>query len=293
MKPHAGSMLRFASPLKAWSQRFTLVLLIGASVALMLLDRADNIVVERSRTAVVDAISPILSILSQPVAGAAEILENVRELANLREENARLREERARLLQWHSAARELDAQNQALRELLNLAPEPRTRFISARVIGNTAGPFVRSALVTAGSREGARKGQAVMTGQGFAGRVSEVGRRSARVLLLTDINSRIPVLIERTRDRAVLAGDNTNFPHLLYLPPNSVAAPGDRIVTSGHGGIFPPGLPVGIVNSVSENGISVQPFVDWNRVEYVRLVDYELPGILLPPLGSDQVETLP
>jgi rod shape-determining protein MreC len=285
MKSHAGSMLRFASPLKAWSQRFTLALLIGASVALMLLDRADSIIIERTRTAIVDAISPILDVLSRPVSGAAEILENVSELANLREENARLHEDRARLLQWQSVARELDAQNQALRELLNLVPNPRARFISARVIGNTAGPFVRSALVTAGYRDGARKGQAVMTGEGFAGRVSEVGRRSARILLLTDINSRIPVLVERTRERAVLAGDNTNFPHLLYLPPNSGTAPGDRIVTSGHGGIFPPGLPVGVVSSAGEDGISVQPFVDWSRVEYVRLVDYELPGILLSPSG--------
>lgn len=280
MKSRAGSVLRLASPLRAWSQRFTFFLLVAASLALMMLGRTDSLVVERARTTVVDAASPILDLLSQPIAGTVMVLENVRDLANLREENARLREERARLLQWQLVARSLEAENRSLRELLNLVPEPRARFITARVIGDAGGPFVRTALIAAGQHDGVRKGQAVMTGDGLAGRVFEVGQRSARLLLLTDINSRIPVVIERTRDRAILAGDNTDLPHLLYLPLDTQAAPGDRVVTSGHGGLFPPGLPVGIVSAVSEDGVTVQPLVEWSNVEYVRLVDYEMPEIL-------------
>lgn len=280
MKSRAGSVLRLASPLRAWSQRFTFFLLVAASLALMMLGRTDSLVVERVRTTVVDAASPILDLLSQPIAGTVMVLENVRDLANLREENARLREERARLLQWQLVARSLEAENRSLRELLNLVPEPRARFITARVIGDAGGPFVRTALIAAGKYDGVRKGQAVMTGDGLAGRVFEVGQRSARLLLLTDINSRIPVVIERTRDRAILAGDNTDLPRLLYLPLDTQAAPGDRVVTSGHGGLFPPGLPVGIVSAVSEDGVTVQPLVEWSNVEYVRLVDYEMPEIL-------------
>src|SRR5690606_11945495 len=147
MKSRAGSVLRLASPLRAWSQRFIFVLLVAAARALMMLCRTDILGVERVRTTEVDAASPLLDLLSQPVAGTVMVLENVRDLANLREENARLREERARLLQWQLVARSLEAENRSLRELLNLVPEPRARFITARVIGDTGGPFVRTALI--------------------------------------------------------------------------------------------------------------------------------------------------
>jgi rod shape-determining protein MreC len=109
-----------------------------------------------------------------------------------------------------------------------------------------------------------------------------VGNRSARVLLVTDINSRIPVLIGEARDRAILAGDNSSQPKLLYLAPGTETVPGDHVVTSGHGGVFPPGLPIGVVTQASETTMRVQPFVDWAHMEYLRLADYELPGTLLP-----------
>jgi len=99
------------------------------------------------------------------------------------------------------------------------------------------------------------------------------------VLLITDLNSRIPVMIESSRDRAVLAGDNTTMPRLLYLSQYSHVNVGDRVVTSAQGGALPPGLPVGIVASVGERGIQVQPFADWTRIEYVRLIDYHLSGL--------------
>src|SRR5262249_35806974 len=135
---------------------------------------------------------------------------------------------------------------------------------------------------------GVRKNQAVTTGEGLIGRVSEVGERAARVLLITDINSNIPVFIERTRERAIAHGDSSNSLVLKYLPGDLTATVGDRIVTSGHGGVFPPGLPVGVITSVQGGVVTVQPYVDWDQIEYVRLVDYELSGLLLPFAGQEQ-----
>ena len=177
-------------------------------------------------------------------------------------------------------ARQLEAENAALREMLSLAPEAGIGFVTARVIGDQGGAFVRSVLVNSGERHGAARGQAAVTGQGLAGRVAEVGEHTARVLLITDMNSRIPILVGAARDRAVLAGDNTDQPTLLYLEPRIEVQVGDRVVTSGHGGVFPPGLPIGRVAAVTEEEIRVQPFVDWSHLEYLRLIDYELPGIL-------------
>lgn len=274
-------IMRIASPIRAWTQRFAYVLLVGGAFALMLMGKTDAVLVERLRTSVTDALTPIMGALSEPVSAIEDAAENAKNLLATREQNIQLLAERDALLQWQAAAHRLEAENQALRDLLGMAPDPRTRYVTARVVGNSAGAFVREVLIAAGSRDGIIKGQAALTGVGLAGRVTEVGDRSARVLLLTDINSRIPVLLEQSRHRAILAGDNSNEPRLLFLPPGAEPLPGDRIVTSGDGGAFPAGLPVGIVGSAAEDGlVTVLPFVDWDRLEFLRLVDYELAGLI-------------
>jgi rod shape-determining protein MreC len=279
LKLRGGSALRLASA-KAWLQRFTFALLFIAAFALMLLGRADGDLVQRARAALADAVAPILDGVARPLASIRQAYDNARDFVNLRAENEALRQDQERLLQWQVVARQLEAENQGLRDLLKFVPDPSASFVTARVVADNGGAFVRTALVAAGYRDGVRRGDAAMTGEGLVGRVVEVGQRSARILLLTDINSRIPVVVERTRDQAILAGDNSDNPQLLYLPHGSSLVAGDRIVSSTAGGAFPPGLPIGVVGSV-QNGIAiVSLFVDWDRLEYLRLVDYHLPGVL-------------
>lgn len=280
MNKRSGPVMRLASPFRAWLNRFTFVLLVAGSFGLMMLGKTDAFLIERSRALVADAVAPVLNAMRQPVAAAERVYENVEDLVQLRAENAALRMERERLLEWQAAASRLAAENQVLRDLLNVAPDPRVGFVSARVIGDHVGPFVREVLVAAGARDGLVKGQAAMTGLGLAGRVTEVGEHSARVLLLTDINSRIPVMLEGARDRAILAGDNSNRPQLLYLKTDAAPQPGDRVVTSGDGGIFPPGLAIGTVDSIAEGVVTVRPFVDWDHLDFMQIVDYALPGVL-------------
>ena len=288
MKQRVGSLAWFIAPFRAWNQRMTVALLGAVAIGLLAIEKTNPEVAEGARGAAADVMAPILDLLSRPSASAAQAIDSVRDLGRLREENARLKTEYARLLQWQTVARRLDQENRGLRELLNLVPDPKARFLTARVVGGSGGAFVRSILVAAGSRDGVRKNQAVITGEGLIGRVSEVGERAARVLLLSDINSHIPVFVERTRERAVLFGNNSNRMDLHYLPPDVAATVGDRIVTSGHGGTFPPGLPVGVITAIENGQVQVRPFVDWEQVEYVRLVDYELSGLLLPLSGQEQ-----
>lgn len=288
MKQRIGSLAWFLAPLRAWNQRMTLVLLVGLALALLTVQKTRPDLAEGLRSAAADVISPILDLLSRPSESAAHAIDSVRELGRLQEENARLREEYARLLQWQTVARRLDFENQELRSLLRLAPDPRASFITARVVGGSGGAFVRSVLVTAGQREGVRKNQAVITGEGLVGRISEVGARSARILLLSDINSQVPVYVERTRERAILMGNNSNRMTLRLLPSDMTATVGDRIVTSGHGGVFPPGLPVGAITAIDNGVVTIQPFVDIEQTEYVRIVDYELSDLLLPMAGQEQ-----
>jgi rod shape-determining protein MreC len=122
-----------------------------------------------------------------------------------------------------------------------------------------------------------------------------VGSRAARILLITDLNSRVPVIVEGSRQRAVLAGDNSEHPSLRYLEAGAAIRIGDRIVTSGQGGVFPPGLPVGVVAVFNGELARVELFVELSRVDYLRLVDYGLADALpsplpLAPRGGKRVE---
>jgi rod shape-determining protein MreC len=199
-----------------------------------------------------------------------------------------LRDENTRLLNWQTLARQLDNENRVLRAQLNYVPDPDPAFITARVIGDTGGAFVDSMLINAGSRDGVRKGQAVTVREVLVGRIAELGTQSARMLLVTDINSHIPVVIEGSRAQAILTGDNENRPKLDFLSPNAAVNPGDRVVTSGHGGAFPPGIPIGVVASVQGIDVRVEPFVNRYQLEYVTVVEYGLPGILPADSSGDE-----
>ncbi len=288
MKDFPRSAYRVTAPVRNLTQRFLYLGLAVVAFAIMLLGKADVLLMERFRAQVTDTVAPILDVLSRPVDAAIQVVDQFNELANLRADNQRLREDRVRLLQWQAVARRLEAENNSLRDILNFVPGPQASFVTARVIADSGNAFAHSLLLNAGERDGVSKGQAVITGDGLVGRINSVGARSARLLLITDLNSRIPVVVESTRTRAILAGDNNYRPRLIHLPPGAAVSPGDRVVTSGHGGAFPPGLPVGAVASVSDAAIVVQPFAGRDRLEYVRIVDFELKGILkLPAAGKD------
>ncbi len=280
MKQYPGMVGRLAT-LRLLAQRFAFLTLVLASFALMLLGKADTVLVERIRVFVDDGVTPVLQVMSRPAAAIASVVNAIHDLAALR-----LGEDNARLQHWQTVARELDNENRALRAQLNFLPDPEAAFVTARVIGDTGGAFVHSMLLNAGSRDGIRKGQAVIAGEYLVGRIAEVGDRSARVLLLTDINSHIPVVVEGTRAKAILAGDNSDRARLNYLAPNSAAAPGTRVVTSGHGGAFPPGLPVGVITTLQDGVVRVEPFVHRYALDYVTVVDFGLPGVL----PSDQTD---
>jgi rod shape-determining protein MreC len=276
-------IIRFAQPVRGLLQRFAYLALIVAAFGLMMLGKIDALLMDRVRVHVVDAVAPIMDALSRPVAAVDNLIDRGYELARVHEENVRLRAEVDALRQWESAARHLETENDSLKTLLKWVPAPDANFVTSRVIADTGGTFVHSMIVAAGERDGVKKGLAVMTGDGLAGRIAAVGNHSSRLLLVTDLNSRIPAVVERTRTRAILAGDNTDRARLVYLSDGGAVTVGDRVVTSGHGGVFPPGLPIGIVTSVAENGVKVRPFVERAQLEFVRVVDFGLTGIIEGP----------
>jgi len=272
-----------AVPIRIWAQRFAFLGFVALSFALMLLSKAESTGIERMRLAIVDAVSPLLFVLSQPVQAAGQAVVSVEEFFFVYGENRQLRDENARLVQWVQEARRLGVENATLRAQLEYVPDKRSQFVTARVVADTGGAYFHSLLINAGARQFIRRGQAVIWQGGLIGRIAEVGERSSRVLLMTDINSRIPAVVESTGDRAIVRGDNSSRPVLQFLPDNSPVSPGDRIVTSGHGGVYPPGLAVGTVAQASETIISVQPFVSVSQLNQAVILDYGVDGILPAP----------
>jgi rod shape-determining protein MreC len=285
VKENSHSISNVAVIFRGTAQRFSFLALILLAGALMVLGKVDVVVMERVRTNVTDAISPILNVLSKPAETINTMINEVWALYNVREENLLLKQEKSRLLQWQVVAQKLEAENKNLRKLLNFSVEAVAGFITARVIADTGGAFANSVVINVGKKSGVLEGQSAITGEGLVGRVTDVGDRSSRVLLITDLNSRIPVVIQSSQARAIMAGDNTHQPRLIHVSPGALVSQGDRIVTSGHGGAFPPGIPVGLVASVNVNGTSIKPFVDRFRVTHLRVLDYGLTGIVqMPPI---------
>jgi rod shape-determining protein MreC len=265
-------------------QRFVFPLLVVLSVLLIILGKADQLAFESLRVPIADAAAPLLDALSRPVGAIESLGDRASSIFDVYQRNARLTEENEQLLHWQQAARALAAENAQLRGLLKLAPEASTSYVTARVIANTGGAFARSLMIDAGSASGIARGQAAITGEGLVGRVLEVGRRAARVLLVTDLNSRVPVFVGDLHQRAVLAGDNSERPCLRYLEAAATVKIGDRVVTSGEGGVFPPGLPIGVVATVDGGLPRIEPYADASRAEYLRVVDYGLADGLPAPV---------
>jgi rod shape-determining protein MreC len=261
---------------RAVAHRFSYALFLFLSIGLIFLGQYQPMVVNTARARVVDGVGPILDILSQPMAMIDTMSSRVQSYRSLMAENARLRVENALLVRWQNTALALESQNKELRELLKYKPEPSLAFISARVIGDTGTAFVRSLIVTAGRLQGVKQGMAAMTGEGLIGRVVEVGEWTSRILLITDMTSRIPVMVMGSGDHAILTGDNSLTPKLMYLPQDADVRPGMRVMTSGHGGVFPPNLPVGVIARMDHGEIQVVPMTSLGRINQIRLVDFGL-----------------
>jgi rod shape-determining protein MreC len=225
------------------------------------------------RTAALDASAPLIAAVSKPFQIASDTFSGMTGLAQIKAENVSLKSENKKLKEWYQTALLLQAENQSLKDLLNVLPEPEQSYITTRVIGDSGSSFVKSLLIQAGTDEGVEKGQAVLGDKGMIGRVIETGRNASRILLLTDINSRVPVIVAGSNQKAILAGTNDDMPILEHLPPDVLIEKGARVITSGHGGLFPQGLPVGQVSEVGKGFIKVTLYSDPANASYVQIIE--------------------
>lgn len=248
------------------------VILLGLSLVLVLVTAARPGLVDAPRRAVQGAIVPVVEPLSLPFTAVAEWLDYLFSLTRLKTEVEQLRTENKRLEEWYNSAQLLQAENQSLRDLLKVKLEPGLDFQTARVVADTGGPYTQTILINVGLRDDIRKGDAVLAGEGLIGRVTDVLDDTSEVLLMTDLNSRIPVRVEGSNIQAILTGTNSQSMILTRLPEGTILNNDQRVMTSGVGGVFPPDLPVGRVRLLKNDRIALAPYADFGRLMYVRVV---------------------
>lgn len=275
-------MLRLSIQTRQALARLTLPVLIAASFGLMLLGKADALLAERARMALADSLAPIYAALAPPLTSVRDTVSQLGDLWTLHQENQRLRAENARLRRWESIALALDAQNQRLKAELHWIPNQAPSFVTVPVVADAGGVYAKAVLLAVGPHHKVHRGAIALDETGLVGRVTDVGARTARVLLITDMNSRIPVILEHSHARALLVGTNGPYPRLKFWPEGSPPQEGERVVTSAAANVFPPNLPVGTVRHNSAGVPEVVPAAHLNRLEMVRLFNYHLSG-LVPP----------
>jgi rod shape-determining protein MreC len=275
-------------PFRATGQRITLLILIFFSTALFVVGKTNNTLSEQARSSLADVAVPVLDVLSQPILALDWAAKRFVDMVFVYRENDELRETNRRLMDWQAKALKLEQENERFQELLNVKNDYGTVFITPRVVADASGPFVHAKLLNVGMSDGVRKGQVATDDFGVVGQIVAVGQRSARLLLLTDLNSRVPVLVGAKQHPAILAGDNTRFPSISFLPVGVQVSPGDLVLTSGAGGVFPPRLPIGRVVTSRDDVVRVQLFSDSDRLDFVNIMNFRpLPRLEDPTPASE------
>lgn len=262
--------------------RLTLPVLAAVAFALVLVGKADTLLAMRLRVALDDALAPIYAVVAAPVDHVRQSVGWVRDLVDVDAENARLKRENTRLLQWERVAEALALRNQQLEAQLHWVPSRPATFITAPVVTDTGGLYAHAVLVALRRGHAVRKGDIAVDGGGLVGRVTEVGARSARVLLITDLNSRVPVMLVSSHAPALMVGTNASMPALRFWPQGVVPREGERVVTSSAGGVFPADLPVGTVHYNRDHDAEVLPDASLDRLDVVRLFDFGSVASLAP-----------
>ncbi|MBP1805798.1 rod shape-determining protein MreC [Rubellimicrobium aerolatum] len=271
----------FTRPLR----RLLVGLLVLACLGLFLVWRIDSPRVERLRAEVVDEVVPRLDWMLAPVTGLARLAGDVRSYERIHQQNLELRRELRQMTVWREAALRLEQENAKLRDLNNVSLDPALTYVTGTVMADSGSPFRQSVLLNVGGHDGIIDGWPTMDGMGLVGRVSGVGQRTSRVILLTDTSSRIPVTLEPSGQKAILTGDNSLYPLLDFLEDPDAVRPGDRAVTAGDGALFPAGLLVGRVAQGTDGRLRLRLAADYEQLEFVRVLRSPLVESIADPGG--------
>jgi rod shape-determining protein MreC len=261
-----------------WTAAVAVIVAAVVAIALLLSDRRETLQTQAygvGRRVFDAADKPVSGVLSMPARWMRELSDLTRGYLFAVSENEQLHQEVAQLSQWRDKSVALQNENARLRAVLGLRTEPPIPMVSARVVLDSRGPFANTRLADVGTEKGIKVGNPVMSERGLVGRVVGVTHGASRVLLLTDVASRTPVLINRTDARAILMGDGGANPKMAYLRGQDPVKEGDVVLTSGDGGVFPRGLPVGVAAKGLDGQWRVRLDADLSAIDFVRILEFQ------------------
>ena len=265
-----GIVIRSAFLKKGTQQRFSLFALIVFSIILIYVETIEAKPLNFLRSFIKDTIYRGSVVVSFPSKGFGSVSNVVKNHLNLFNKNIKLKEENSKLKEQIYDPDFLIFENEQLRKLLDEQITSSTNLVSARVILDKQSPYLNSFIINSGSNKKIKNGMAVLDGKYFIGRIVDVNFFSSRVLLVTDLNSKIPVLIEPSGYHAILSGRGKNEPTLEYLPKDHKVQSGDKVYTSGKEGIFAPGIPIGKVR-VDNEKIFTSLFSDISQIMFINI----------------------
>ncbi len=272
-------MARTSDKNRARRRRVAHFMLIFFSFSLMFLGKADIAALRNAHMGASDFLAPLVDIASAPVRGIDTMVTGIRTVASLRAENVRLQGENDLLKRWRRRAEILESENRQLRSVTGAVAPERRRPLTARAVTAPGGSFAHTLLISVGYDRNIRAGNPVVTADGLVGLVVDVGKSYARVLMISDIDARIPVILASSSWPGLTVGQNGVFIELAFLPAEATPQIGELVLTSGHGGVLPAGLPVGRVNLVQDNFVRVEPAVDLRSLSYVSVLTGGVDGI--------------
>ena len=273
------SLFLHLNQLKVLAKKFALVILFLIALLLMLLSKNQkNTVIDVTSTGT-GVVVAVVDVLVFPAKIVSFVYDFFYEIGTIRKRNVELAEENKKLKLLKDKYEALKIENNLLADLLNFATLPDVQYISAKVVAEESDAFSQAVVAYVG-KGNVKKGDVVLSDKGVVGRIDSVKMSYAKIITLADINSKIPVMVEKNRVRGILSGNNTPFPKLTFVPLDAEVTVGDKIITSGVSGVFPAGLPIGQVVSVSKNEIKVKPFALLEKLEYVKIVKYGIVGLI-------------
>ncbi|MDY4885837.1 MAG: rod shape-determining protein MreC [Alphaproteobacteria bacterium] len=262
------------SQFRVFIRKLLVAALFVSALMFMMLSKADTLILNKITNSVSQAFSPVIKVMQFPAEVVYAVYDKVRDITLVYSENKRLKAENLDLLMLKNQVRTLKAENKLLGQMLNYTPPPEASFVTAKIVAEEGDGFSHSLIAYTDNAEQVRKGQVVLGAESVVGRVESVSGSYVRVLLFTDINSKVPVILERNRIRGILSGDNTTVPKLMFTAAGADIKEGDMVVTSGVAGVFPTGLPIGVVSKITKGAIAVETISDIERLEYIKIVDY-------------------
>ena len=261
-----------------WAAAIALIVAVVAATAILLSDRRETFKAEAygaTRRASDTVLAPVGDVLAAPGRWTGQGVDNLRDYFGAATENHELKAQLKQMKQLRDLAIALKDENERYRTLLGLKTDPPIPMVAARIVTDSHGPFADTRLANTGREHGVKVGNPVMSENGLVGRVIGVTQGASRVLLLTDIASRTPVMIDRTNARAILTGDGGPNPRLDYLRGRDPIREGDRLLTSGDGGVLPRGLPVGTAVKGLDGRWRAVLAADAAPIDYVRILLFE------------------